>query len=486
MDVETKMISFGSKLKQLRETTPFYFNGKSHLSQDAFGRKVGEFFGGVDFSRDTVAKWENGNTIIRVEERTKLIAIIQVLHNINAIVTREEADTFLQYGKYGILDEKEVIKIDLTWAKVNKPEPKSREKSFNSLPSSFMQPRKNIPFLAPFLPKQGVFGRENAIEQIDTIFNKEVSSDPISLALRGMGGIGKTTLAIKYAHINKVKLHFPDGILWTSLGPNPTIRSHLHKWGTALGIDIVPELDEKSCQERLSDLLYEREILIVIDDVWNIKDGLLFQVGGPKSRTLITTREPSIANSLVTLENIIKVDVLQPKAALELLQKLAPAVVDLDKKSAEKLCERLEYLPLGLTLAGRFLTNEAEIPSRMQRLLSELIEKRDSRLRLTQIEGRLGIDEENPVSLQAILGMSVERLSKANQERFAMISVLGGEPFLWDSKEASFVWDCSIEEAEETIALFLKRGLVENRSNKFWMHSLLADYANELLGKMGL
>jgi hypothetical protein len=132
------------------------------------------------------------------------------------------------------------------------------------------------------------------------------------------------------------------------------------------------------------------------------------------------------------------------------------------------------------------IANESDIPQRMQRLVGELIERRESRLNLVKEDGRQGLDEENPVSLQAILGMSVERLSKPDQERFAMLSVFGGEPLTWEIKAVSAVWETSIEESEATITRFIHRGLVEPRNGRFWMHALLADYAAGLMEEMNL
>ena len=122
----------------------------------------------------------------------------------------------------------------------------------------------------------------------------------------------------------------------------------------------------------------------------------------------------------------------------------------------------------------------------MERLAQELIERREARLQLLQVEGRLGLTEEEPVSLQAILGMSVERLGPTDQERFAMLSVFGGEPLTWDIHAAAHIWECSVEKAERTIAHFIQRGLVERRNERYWMHALLADYAEEMREKIGL
>lgn len=341
-------------------------------------------------------------------------------------------------------------------------------------------------FQIPSLPPQGVFGRDDEIGKVADFLNladREVVNVP-PVALRGMGGIGKTTLAIAFAH--KHRTEFPDGVLWTSLGPKPTARLLLDTWGRSLGMDLLPERDESACQNRLRQFLYEKQILIIVDDVWDTIQGGYFLVGGPRCRTLITTRELPIANNLATRERVLRVDVLKPEAALDLLYKLAPETALVDKMISIKLCERLEFLPLAITLAGRLLANEADVPQRMQRLVGELIERRDSRLQLVQAEGRPGLDEENPVSLQAILGMSVDRLDKTDQERFAMLSIFGGEPLTWELKAVSAVWESPLEETEATISRFIQRGLVEPRNERYWMHALLADYAAELARQMDL
>lgn len=348
--------------------------------------------------------------------------------------------------------------------------------------------RSAPPFMIPPLPPQGIFGRDDALTKIfDALaLNDDQAANVPPLALRGMGGIGKTTLAKALGRLEFIPQSFPDGVLWTELGPNPTIRILLDGWGKALGVDLLPERDESACRDRLRAILYHRKVLLIVDDIWQTAHGNYFLVAGPRCRTLFTTRDLTVAQDLATRERTLPVDVLSPEASLALLRKLAREAVTVDEQSAKRLCERLEFLPLALTLAGRLLANESDIPSRMQRLVSELIERREARLKLLQAEGRLGLLEDEPVSLEAILGMSVERLDKTDQERFAMLAVFGGEPLTWEINATAAVWECSVEEAEATISRFIQRGLVERRDERYWMHALLADYAAEMMERMGL
>jgi hypothetical protein len=159
--------------------------------------------------------------------------------------------------------------------------------------------------------------------------------------------------------------------------------------------------------------------------------------------------------------------------------------VSRDEAAARKLCEKLEFLPLAITLAGRYLANEALTSGRQNILVRRLLSRADERLSLPQFESRLGIDDASP-SLRAILGLSIGRLERTDQERFAMLSVFGGEPLSWTLDGAAFVWECSQEQAESTIVRFIQRGLVERWKDRYRMHALLSDYAEVLLEEWNL
>jgi hypothetical protein len=341
-------------------------------------------------------------------------------------------------------------------------------------------------FTAPSLPPQGVFGRESDLETLRQSLALDADQAGTQcVAIRGMGGIGKTTLAIKLAHLPEIARHFPEGVLWTTLGPSPSLRLRLNEWGQILGIDLAALPDEEACSRRLRGAIHHRRFLMVVDDVWSSDAGLLFRVGGPDCCTLFTTRELPVANDLVAPNHVHLIRTIDPGAAILLLRALAPEVVNADESSAKQLCRKLEFLPLALTLAGRYLANEALTRRRKNTLVQALLTSAEGRLALPQYEKRLGIENARP-SLRAILGLSVDRLNRTDQERFAMLGALGGEPLSWTTEAAAFIWECSESDAEKTIVRFIQRGLVEPFGNRYRMHALLADYAEILMKEWGL
>jgi hypothetical protein len=343
------------------------------------------------------------------------------------------------------------------------------------------------PYLVPTLPPHGVFGRDETLIKIEEMLASRSADalDTPPVALRGFGGIGKTTLAISIGRRQNVVALYPGGVFWAELGPNPAIRQLLTTWGDALGLDLRIERDDRALEAKLRNAFARRRALLIVDDVWEPDHAQRFLLGGPDCRTLLTTRESRIAYSLTTPDRTLKVDLLSLAAALQMLEKMAPQAVALDREAAKRLCAKLDGLPLAIKLAGRLLAIEADVPSRMRNLVDELIERRDARLELSQYEHRAGLSDEEPVSLKAILGMSVDRLDHVDKERFAMLAVFGGEPLTWEIGATAAVWQCTTNEAEATTSRLIQRGLVEQRPDKrYWMHALLADYANSLLEEM--
>lgn len=116
------------------------------------------------------------------------------------------------------------------------------------------------------------------------------------VGVKGMGGVGKTTLAKKVYDEPDVRDWFEGNICWLELGPNPSdekIRD--------LQKQILKELCDRDDtpgnptlgRQSIKTGLGGKKVLICLDDVWNIKSSQkLLNVGnlGPGSRVLKTSR----------------------------------------------------------------------------------------------------------------------------------------------------------------------------------------------------
>ena len=94
-----------------------------------------------------------------------------------------------------------------------------------------------------------------------------ISGAVAKIGLHGMGGIGKSVLASALAHDRKLREAFPDGIVWIGLGSLPDLRARMQDVHLALG-GVGAIATEHEGKEKLRDLIRDKAVLLVIDDVW--------------------------------------------------------------------------------------------------------------------------------------------------------------------------------------------------------------------------
>ena len=118
----------------------------------------------------------------------------------------------------------------------------------------------------------------------------------ITTSLHGPGGFGKTTLAKDLCRDPEIQEAFDDGILWVTLGEKPNVRDALAKLYEELTGEPSAFKDEEQAAQQLRPKLEDKDMLIVIDDVWSIDHVKPFLEGGEHAARLLTTREMTVAD----------------------------------------------------------------------------------------------------------------------------------------------------------------------------------------------
>lgn len=365
------------------------------------------------------------------------------------------------------------------------------------------------PRMAPPAPRVFI-GRDEVLrELIAALKLGEDGAGPIALtALKGMGGIGKTTLAAALANHPEVETALPEGTLWAGLGPEPEVMSLLAEWGAQLGEDFSQFDSPEARSRRLSSLLREKKTLLIVDDVWQVDSARYFLVGGTYCRALITTRDNEIARKLAGHE-AVRVETLTNAASLNLLRELAREAVEADENAANELATVLDGLPLALTLAGQILAAEWEAGLGVAGALSEL-KDREARLQLAGAEKRPGLSEASS-SLRAVLAMSYDHLPNEETKRaFRFLSTFGGKPLTFTLEAMAYIlrkettsfrdriakrlgmpflhtWEeIDPNSIRRIIAILVQRALVDPMKNgRYALHTILADLAESLLEMNG-
>lgn len=305
------------------------------------------------------------------------------------------------------------------------------------------------------------------------------------LALNGLPGVGKTTLATALAYDEEVRRYFSGGILWVGLGYDPDVLGLLSHWGTAL--DCAPaELTQRSRAESWAKSIHaaigQRRMLLIIDDVWEIAEARAFQVGGPNCTHLLTTRFPEIARRFA-VGGAIAINELEDTDGLALLTLLAPEAVQAEPEEARKLVSAVGNLPLALTLMGNFLREQAHSgqPRRVRAALARL-RRTNERLQLYEAQplvgGHPGLSAGTPLSLQLVIGMSDQQVSKEARAALRALAVFPPKPNTFSEQAALAVSAMPVETLDE----LTDAGLVEGSGpERYMLHQTIADFARSSL-----
>lgn len=250
-------------------------------------------------------------------------------------------------------------------------------------------------------------GRGTVVSDLaDVLSDGTPGSSVVVSAVAGIGGIGKTTLAVHVAH--QVLRRFPDGQLYVNLRgarsdpaePTTVLASFLRALGVADGA--VPDgVEERAALYR--SVLAERRVLVVLDDARDVTQVRPLLPGAPSCAVIVTSR-----SRLATLpaSRRVDLDVLEPAEALALLAR----IVGEDRVAAEQgaalaLVCACGLLPLAVRIVGARL---AARPSwTVAAMNARLADQRDrlAELRADDLDVascfRLGYDQLDPAAARA-------------------------------------------------------------------------------------
>ncbi|BBD59077.1 regulatory protein [Nostoc sp. HK-01] len=302
-------------------------------------------------------------------------------------------------------------------------------------------------------------------------------------AIHGLGSVGKSTLAAALAYDAEIQTRFCDGILWATLGQQPDVLSLLSGWVQALGDYSFKPTSVEATVSQLRTLLYDKAVLLVVDDAWNTQDAQAFNVGGARCQVLVTTRDEAIADALAA--RIYNLDIMTDTQAMELLtKKLGREITGKERQSAANLAEDVGYLPLALELAA------AEVASgtTWDELLAD-IRQEIARLRsFDRPEAEEITDEASlkRLSLTASLNLSVKRMPPIKQQHFAWLGVLP-EDVTINKMMAATLWEMDERDAAKMLQYLQRKALLltgvplADSTPTYRLHDLFHDLACNFL-----
>ncbi|TVP64280.1 MAG: tetratricopeptide repeat protein, partial [Nodularia sp. (in: Bacteria)] len=290
------------------------------------------------------------------------------------------------------------------------------------------------------LPLSGVVkfvGRDEELQKLHQLLQE--NNQVAIAAIAGMGGLGKTELALQYAMTQHET--YKGGICWLQPKAEDVGVQLVQFARTHLDLNPPEEFDLPAQQVQFCLRNWrEGDVLLVVDDVTDYQQVKTYLNGlSSRFRVLMTTRQ-LLGASIKQLP----LDVLQPDAALELLRSLlgeTPERIERELDVANHLCEWLGYLPLGLELVGRYL-------ARKDLSLSDMM----GRLEKKRLDERALSKSKSDDDMTALLGvkaafeLSWQELTEDDQQLGCLLSLFAAAPIPW-----KLVEQCLPEEDEEDL-----------------------------------
>ncbi|MFF5210737.1 BTAD domain-containing putative transcriptional regulator [Streptosporangium sp. NPDC000396] len=297
---------------------------------------------------------------------------------------------------------------------------------------------------------------------------RHVGRATVVSVIAGMGGMGKTTLAVHAAH--RVAATFVDGQLYANLQAAADPAQVLAGFLAALGLPgaAVPKsLEDRAALYRSR--MAQRRMLIVLDNATSERQVRPLLPGSAGCAVLVTSR-----SRLSGLEGARLVDlgVLDPATAVELLAKIAGRPrVDTEPGAAVEIVRLCDHMPLAVRVAGARLA--ARPHWRLEWFAGQL---RDERRRLDQLST-------GDLAVRAGLALSYEGLPERARQVFRRLGLIEAADFAaWT---VAALLDASVAEAEELVEelvdaqLLTMIGIDQTGAPRYRLHDLVRLYARE-------
>ncbi|HEV2779960.1 MAG TPA: tetratricopeptide repeat protein [Actinophytocola sp.] len=293
-------------------------------------------------------------------------------------------------------------------------------------------------------------------------------------AIVGPGGVGKTTLAVRWAQ--RVAGRFPDGQLHVDLcgysgaapiRPLEALTGFLRALSVPAG-DLPTRLDEAAALFRST--VAGRRMLVLLDNALDAAQVRPLLPGAPTCLVLVTSRDRM--DGLVALDGAVPVrlDVLQAPDALRLLQETLGAQRILGERAAVAgIVDACAGLPLALRIVAAHLIARPGLS--LARYAGQLREPD----RLT----RLAVEGDPHAAVAATFAHSYQWLEPGARRMFRLVGLIPGADLT--PAAAAVLAGCSPDEAARLLSrLAASHLLTEPDADRYSCHDLLRAYAAEL------
>ncbi|MGW6932777.1 ATP-binding protein [Lentzea sp. NPDC054927] len=311
-------------------------------------------------------------------------------------------------------------------------------------------------------------GRTTELDVLDVLMSGNTRPVIIS-AIAGVGGVGKTAVAVHWAH--RVRDRFPDGQLYVNLrgfSPQPPLTSTdvLTGFLAALGVfgAAVPR-DTDAMTGLYRSLLTDRHILVLLDNAATAEQVRPLLPGSPTCLVLVTSRNRLAGLAARDGAHRIVLRELPPRDALALARDvIGPIRADAEPDATNDLVQRCAGLPLALRIAAE------QVADRPHRSIAALVTNLANRRLDT-----LTTQDDASATIRSIFAWSYLALPPSAARLFRLLSLHPGQTI--STQAASAMTGMQARPLLDTLTS--GHLITEVGPDRFQFHDLVRDFAAE-------
>ncbi|WP_309117277.1 BTAD domain-containing putative transcriptional regulator [Saccharothrix sp.] len=334
-----------------------------------------------------------------------------------------------------------------------------------------------LPTTPAQLPRAPVslIGRDAELAKLDGLLASHPSGGLV-LVVTGPAGVGKTALALHWAH--RVRDEFPDGQLYVDLhGYDPNQEplgagEVLNRFLRTLGVpsaDIPVTVEERSALFRT--LVADRRMVVMLDNARGSTELMALLPGSP-SCVVVTSRRRLVGLVAHAEAKLVELDMLDTDAAVEVLGRVAGRD-GAEVGALRRLAVLCDGLPLALRIAAARLAVSPSL--RAAELVAELD---DEHGRLAA----LGLEDEDS-TVRAALDASRRALSPLPARLLALLGLHPGPDVT--AHVVAAMARVRVSEAQRALdALTAANLLSVNENGRYGAHDLVRVYTRTLAAEL--
>jgi tetratricopeptide (TPR) repeat protein/DNA-binding XRE family transcriptional regulator len=320
-------------------------------------------------------------------------------------------------------------------------------------------------------------GRGAELAALDAVLSGGAGSGPdvVISAIGGTAGVGKTALALHWAH--SVAGQFPDGQLYANLrgfdagaGPPTDPADVLRGFLDAFGVH--PQRitrDTESLAALYRSLLADRKMLVLLDNAADVAQVRPLLPASPECLVIVTSRRELSALAAREGALLVQLDVLSAQEANELLvARLGAERAAAEPWAVTELATLCARLPLALSVIVARAAAAPRLP--LAALAAEL----------TELGGRLdALDVGDPAAnVRTVLSLSYRHLPEAAARMFRLLGLHPGPDI--SAAAAASLAGVSASDARVALRDLVRASLLnETVPGRYAFHDLLRAYAAE-------